>query len=409
MTGALVVAASLAACAGADRRQALLDSLRRDTSTGSVIAANAARAAADSVRLAADSSALHAAPSPAPAPRSRVLDATERAIADYAVFAPRSQQWFIAAVRAKHLLVDVGRFDGKVGADAAWRRALANVARVASPLDTGSLFRVRGPWGVDTVGVSGFDVYHGRLVATLTVPPSLDSIVRRHDGAGTAERIAPPAPAPVDSSAPGGAATPAGSTTGATVPASTSAAATAPVAARPASGAASAPAGAGGALASTSAAPHDSTPACAHDTLPTPLAQRVALVRDSVVRWVTDSIIPPFPRLARSNRIQGWTGTGCFGGARAMVIVSRRNETGELTAERALLVGENGELTRLRVLDLRFHAHDPLFVTDVDGDGIDDLVARGYGSYSGATTALRLDPAARTLKRVAAGFAWESR
>jgi len=400
-TGALVVAASLAACARADRRQSLLDSLRRDTSAASVIAANAARAAADSARLATDSSALQAAP---PAlPRSRALGATERAIADYAVFAPRTQQWFIAAVRARHLLVDIGRFDGKVGGDAAWRRALGNVAPVESPVDTGSLFRVRGPWGVDTVSVSGFDVYHGRLVATLVVPPSLDSIVRRQEGAGTAERIAPPQPPPTDSATP--TATVAGSPT--TPPAATGLAVAPPPA--PATSASASPAPTSPAATSPAAA-RDSTPPCTErDTLATPVAQRVVFLRDSLLRWITDSVIPPVPRLAKANRIQGWTSAGCFGPARAMVLVSRRNETGELTAERALLVGPSGELTRLRVLDLRFHAHDPLFVADIDGDGIDDLVTRGYGSYSGATTALRLDPAAKTLKRVAAGFAWESR
>lgn len=400
LTGALVVTASLAACAGADRRQALLDSLSRDSEATAVIASNTARAAADSARLAADSSALHAAPSPIEPPsRAHPLDATERAIADYAVFAPRTQQWFLAAVRNRHLLVDVGRYDGKVGGDGAWRRALAEVARAESPLDTGSLFRVRGPWGVDTVGISGFDVYHGRLVATLTVPPSLDSIVRRHEGAGTAERIAPPTPTPPDSATPAVAVAPAGSPTPAPVPAPV------PAPTRPTT----APAAGGPAAPASAAAGADSGATCTHDTLPTPYAERVALVRDSVVRWITDSVVAPVPRLAKANRIQGWMSGGCFGVARAMVLVSRRNETGELAVDRAFLVGPNGELTRLRILDLRFHAHDPLYVADIDGDGVDDLVARGYGSYSGATTALRLDPAARTLKRVAAGFAWESR
>lgn len=402
LTGALVVTASVAACAGADRRQALLDSLSRDSEATAVIAANTARAAADSARLAADSSALHAPPPPTerPLPRSRPLDATERAIADYAVFAPRTQQWFLAAVRARRLLVDVGRYDGKVGSDGPWHRALANVARAESPLDTGSLFRVRGPWGVDTVSVSGFDVYHGRLVATLAVPPSLDSIVRRHDGAGTAERIEPPAPTPADSTTPSIAVAPSGS------PAAAPAAPPQATPTRPTS----APATVTPATpAAGSAPPADSGATCTHDTLPTPYAERVALVRDSIVRWITDSVVVPLPRLAKANRIQGWMSAGCFGAARAMVLVSRRNETGELAVDRALLVGPNGELTRLRILDLRFHAHDPLFVADIDGDGVDDLVTRGYGSYSGATTALRLDPGARTLKRVAAGFAWESR
>ena len=61
----------------------------------------------------------------------------------------------------------------------------------------------------------------------------------------------------------------------------------------------------------------------------------------------------------------------------------------------------------LRFVDLRFHAHDPLYVFDADGDGIDDLAARGHGDRSGGLTIMRLDMATKRLVRLVSGFAWE--
>ena len=64
-------------------------------------------------------------------------------------------------------------------------------------------------------------------------------------------------------------------------------------------------------------------------------------------------------------------------------------------------------LVPMRFTDLRFHAHDPLYVFDADGDGVDDLAARGLGDRSGGLTIMRLDLAARRFVRLVSGFAWE--
>ena len=44
---------------------------------------------------------------------------------------------------------------------------------------------------------------------------------------------------------------------------------------------------------------------------------------------------------------------------------------------------------------------------DADGDGVDDLAARGHGDRSGGLTIMRLDIAARRFVRLVSGFAWE--
>jgi hypothetical protein len=46
---------------------------------------------------------------------------------------------------------------------------------------------------------------------------------------------------------------------------------------------------------------------------------------------------------------------------------------------------------------------------DADGDGVDELAARGLATRMGAQSVLKLDPAAKRFSRFASGFAWESR
>jgi hypothetical protein len=62
----------------------------------------------------------------------------------------------------------------------------------------------------------------------------------------------------------------------------------------------------------------------------------------------------------------------------------------------------------LRVDDLRFKAHDILYALDGDGDGIDDVAARGLTEAAGGSVVMRMVPPNR-LQRLASGFAWESR
>lgn len=377
----LVLVALLAAgCTPSERHQAYVDSVRKvataETLTMLQGAGRTAVVAGDSAILSADTAPRR------PALRYRALTPLEQEVANAAAFAPRMQDWFVVAVRARRLLVDVGRFDAKPRPDSAWHRALSEAARRYGPVREGTTLRLRGPWGVEDARVAGFDAWNGRIVATIEVSDSLAALARKRELlAGTAQRIVPSrdsATAPADT-ATVGATTQAGATTGA-----------------------------GG--------PHPGSPAevaappiepC-RDTLPTLLATRVGQVRDSVALWMADSLKIPLPRLAK-GKVEAWSTAGCFGGAsRAMVLVSRRNPTGELAVDRAFLVNGDGSLVRLVVRDYRFRAHEPTLVADLDGDGVDDLVARGYGERSGALTTLRVDAAARSLVRIATGFAWES-
>jgi hypothetical protein len=75
--------------------------------------------------------------------------------------------------------------------------------------------------------------------------------------------------------------------------------------------------------------------------------------------------------------------------------------------ERLLLVTPDGALTVVRIDDLRFRAHDLLAAFDADGDGVDDLAAKGATTRAGGTAILRLDLAKKRAERLAAGFAWE--
>jgi hypothetical protein len=135
----------------------------------------------------------------------------------------------------------------------------------------------------------------------------------------------------------------------------------------------------------------------------------VAVVRDSLVRWVTDSLKPVFPRLLKATAVRGDATTGCFGSWRAVVIVTSRTPSLEWNEERALLVAANGAVTAARLRDLRLRAHESLMAFDADGDGVDELAARGLATRMGAQSVLKLDPAAKRFTRFASGFAWESR
>jgi hypothetical protein len=130
-------------------------------------------------------------------------------------------------------------------------------------------------------------------------------------------------------------------------------------------------------------------------------------VRDSIARFLVDSVKAPYERLTAEAKIHSWSIPGCFGISRVLVLASRRTGDMEFAVERAALVDSVGKVIPIRFFDLRFHAHDPLYVFDADGDGIDDLAARGYGDRSGGLTIVRLDLASRRFLRLASGFAWE--
>jgi hypothetical protein len=143
------------------------------------------------------------------------------------------------------------------------------------------------------------------------------------------------------------------------------------------------------------------------DTLSTDLTTRAIAVRDSLVRFLTDSATPPYDRQLATAKIQSWWVPGCFGLGRALIVANKRTPDMDFAVERVALLDTAGKTVPIKFADLRFHAHDPLYVFDADGDGIDDLAARGHGDRSGGLTILRLDLAARRFVRLVSGFAWE--
>jgi hypothetical protein len=266
--------------------------------------------------------------------------------------------------------VDIGRIDVSLARDSVTRAAFLEAVSRLSPLPLGSALRLRGPYDVvEEARIKGFDVWNGRIVARLEVSKVLDSLARSEDMlAATAIRI--------DSAAVTRTRTPADSSR---------------VAVKP----------------DSAPAPPTPAPACVRDTLPTDLATRGITVRDSLAHFLVDSVKPPYERMIAQAKVASWWIPGCFGISRLLVIANRRTPDMEFAVERAVLVDSTGKALPVRFSDLRFHAHDPLYVFDADGDGIDDLAARGYGDRSGGLTIMRLDVQSKRFLRLASGFAWE--
>jgi len=296
-----------------------------------------------------DTGARHATPKP------RVLTDAEQRVADGIVFAPAMIERFVVAARARRLLLDIGRVDLETKLDAPQLALVRRVSSLVGPLSRVSFVRVQGSWGQEIDSIAGYDVWNGRAVAVLVPSPRADSLLRK--GApllGVATRMLVPADTTVrDSSA----------------------------------------TAAGG---------------CARDSVPVGLPARVALVRDSLVRWVTDSLKPSYA-VAGKLAVRGDTVSGCFGAWRAAVVVTTRTPSFDWSDERTLLVAPDGKVAVGRLRDLRLRTHESLVAFDADGDGVDELAARGLAQRMGAQTVLKLDPATRRFSRFASGFAWETR
>lgn len=309
----------------------------------------------------------------------RPLSPVADSIANSLVFVPTDRAWFPVASRGRHMLIDIGRIDLKLKADSASRAGFLEAVTRLSPLPLGTVLRLRAPYEIDEqVKIIGFDTWSGRIVAKLSVSHMLDSLARAEDMLpATATRIdtvATHAPASSDSSQ--------HATTVATV--------TTPVT-----------------KGDSSSSPPAPRPVCSRDTLPTDITTRAIAVRDSLVRFLTDSARPPYERQLATVKVQSWWVPGCFGVGRALIIANKRTPEMDFAVERVALLDSTGKTVPLRFFDLRFHAHDPLYVFDADGDGIDDLAARGHGDRSGGLTIMRLDLATKRLVRLVSGFAWE--
>jgi len=296
------------------------------------------------------------------APKLPALTDAEQQIADGVVFAPRVTERFLTASRKKRLLVDVGRVD-LAKLDAEQLATLRRVSARTGPLAGVTHVHVRGSWGEETDSIVGYDVWNGRAVAVLAASTGTDSLLKKNASlVGVATRAA-------------SADTPA------------------------------APVSQAGAATSATPAP----PACVRDSIAPQLQERVTAVRDSLLRWVTDSLHSPFIRFAKATTVRGEAALGCFATWRAVVVVTSHTPTFEWNEERALLVAPDGKVQSARLRDLRLRAHESLLAFDADGDGVDELSTRGLATRMGAQSVLKLDPATRRFARFASGFAWETR
>jgi hypothetical protein len=284
-------------------------------------------------------------PPPPPPSLSPLADSLE----DEMVFAPKSEIWFTAAARGKRMVVDIGRVDADLRKNPALRDAFQEVVALRAPLRVGTRVRLFGPWGADDAVVSGYELWNGRIVATLEVPPLVDSLAKTVEPLPAAARL--------------------------------------------------------------TGAPNDAVAdSCQRDSIPEELAYRAGFVRDSIAQWLRDTSTPPFERLAGHITVRSSRINGCFGLGRVLVIVSLRAGNVEYVTERAAILDDSGQVSPLvEVHDYRFRAHDAVYALDADGDGIDDVATRAQTEGAGAVAILRLDTASRRMDRLTSGFAWEVR
>ena len=344
--------------------------------------ASGAEPPAGSRRVAAAARPDTANPIPLPAsaqvsalPRFTELPPLADTIAQKIVFVPRTQTLFTAAARGKRMLVDIGRVDAEVRKDPVRKQAYVLAVSRLSPLPIGARMRLRGPWGVSAATVTGFDTWNGRVVATLHVSAQVDSLVRHREPLPAAALRVDAATAAADS-------------------ARVDSVAHADVGAPP------------------TATPSDTMAAvsCTTDSVPPLLAARALVIRDSVEQALRALEMPQFERLLTSVTVTSTQAPGCYGAlGRLLLIVSLRAGAAEYVRERVMILSDSGVPTDLKVTDYRFKAHDAIYAMDADGDGVDDLAARGVAELAGATVILRLDDKAKRLARLTGGFAWEAR
>jgi hypothetical protein len=278
-----------------------------------------------------------------PQPRFVTLEPAVDSVAKYMVFAARGQSWYTAAARAKRITVDIGRYDAKL--IPAQMPAFREAIDALSPVKAGDRFRLYGPWGSDTVVVSGFEVHNSRIVATLDVPPRVDSIARK------AKTLV------------------------------------------------------AGAL-RTDSAGEPVTAKCARDSVPEEVWLRAGFARDSLEQALRDASVRLPERLQHTLRVETSHAIGCFAQSRMVLVVTLLGGNYEYVRQGAVAVSDSG-VTPLAVLDPRFRAHYALHALDADGDGIDDLAMRGRAERMGATVVLRYNWDEKRLERLATGFAWE--
>ena len=289
-------------------------------------------------------------PRPAPSELAPKLSAQAEWMAQMLVFFVDGQTWLTAAARRKRLVVDIGRVDATVRT-AVQRRAFQEAVRAESPIQIGDRLRLHGPWGSDDAIVKGFADVSGRIVATLELPPSIDSLARTADDSLVA------------------------------------------VAAR----------------ADSATPPVADSCLRASESVSAELTARVAAVSDSLQQRLHADTLHLSERLKRSVWTRSSHAVGCFGPDRVLLIVTLASAGYDYVREVAVLLDDAGGVTPLRVKPLRFKAHDALLAFDADGDGVDDIAVKGRGERVGGTAVLRLDLRKRQLDFLTQGFAWEGR
>lgn len=268
-------------------------------------------------------------------------------IAATLVFELRTQREFLAASRAKRVLLDLGRVDAPLKTPQR-EHAFEEAVKVLSPVHIGDRFRLHGSWGQDDATVVSFDQWNGRIVGVMHVPARVDSIAN-----GKAALVAL-------------------------------------------------------AIRADSATPAVTDTSCARDSISAGLSYRLSFLKDSILRVLQNDTVKMAPRLLKSLHAQKSQAIGCFGKGRVLMFVAQYAGDYEYYHQIAGLVDTTGKMTPIRVSDLRFKVHDPLSVLDVDGDGVDDIAARGRANRIGGTVILRLDVEKKRLDYVDGGFAWES-
>ncbi len=259
-----------------------------------------------------------------PAPPGSALDTDAAALGERAVFAPRTQRWFMARQIDSVVGMDVGRIDGGVGTSENARGALERLLASRSPIQPGMAFSIHTRAGTATTHVTRFQM-SGRRILALLDARALDS----------AER-------------------------------------TVPIEWR----------GARAISARTSTAA-----ACASgDT---------AAISAAVMRYVAG------PNEAISVI------RGCFAEFRALLTIRPLEITPE-SIERVVLVRANGRTRGGRLRDLSYPLHELLSVTDVNGDGTDEIVVRSFRPAMETWAALRMTDST-SFTRFASGFTIEKR
>ena len=304
--------------------------------------------------VALDTPVAEREPRDPPTPRlSPIADTLARQL----TFVARNTTVLTAATRGGRWLVDIGRVDAAVSTPerlAAYREAVA----AFSPIQRGDTLHIYGPWGAARTTVGGFDVWSGRIVATVDLPPEADSLAYENERR---------AKAPRGSDVPFGAAAyrfPLARDTARTTP-------------------------------------------CERDSLTPMLAARADSVRDSLSTVLLADTAAAPPRYRVAPRVITSQLAGCFGNAHLLLLSALRSGYDLLTREHAVLIKDDGSVVEVPVQDYRFRAHLMLHALDADGDGITDVVARGYARRVGSLVILRFDPETRTLTRLTGGFSYE--